>query len=79
LAVIADLGGAEFPAATNARHREALSEAADQIRRALASLGRPELASEDVRLAVRALRRITGAIGSEDVLDRVFSTFCIGK
>jgi tRNA modification GTPase len=32
-----------------------------------------------VRLAARALDRITGRIGPEDVLDRIFSTFCIGK
>ena len=34
---------------------------------------------EDVRLAARALDRITGRIDPEDVLGRIFSTFCIGK
>ena len=38
-----------------------------------------ELAAEDVRLAARALERITGRIDPEDVLDRVFASFCIGK
>jgi tRNA modification GTPase len=38
-----------------------------------------ELAAEDVRLAARALAKITGRIDAEDVLDRVFSSFCIGK
>jgi tRNA modification GTPase len=73
-ALLAELGAGEFPAATSVRHRESLL-----IRRALGALNRPELATEDVRLASRALLRITGAIGSEDVLDRVFAAFCIGK
>jgi tRNA modification GTPase len=37
------------------------------------------LAAEDVRLAARALERVTGKIDPEDVLGAVFSTFCIGK
>jgi tRNA modification GTPase len=39
----------------------------------------PELAAEDVRLAVRAIGRITGRVDVEDMLDLVFSEFCIGK
>ncbi len=39
----------------------------------------PELAGEDARLAVRALESLTGRVDVEDVLDRVFSQFCIGK
>ena len=38
-----------------------------------------ELAAEDVRLANRALDRITGRIDPEEVLGKIFSTFCIGK
>jgi tRNA modification GTPase len=37
------------------------------------------LLAEEVRLAARAIGRITGAFGVEDILDRVFATFCIGK
>jgi len=77
--VAADLGGAEPPAATRLRHRELLAEASQRLERALAETDHPELAAEDVRLAARALDRITGRIGAEDVLDRVFSSFCIGK
>lgn len=77
--VAADLGGAEPPAATRLRHRELLAEATARLERALAETEQPELAAEDVRLAARALDRITGRIGAEDVLDRVFSSFCIGK
>jgi tRNA modification GTPase len=78
-AVVADLGAGEFPAATRARHLQAMGDAAAHVGRALAVLARPELAAEDVRLAARALQRITGEIGAEDVLDQVFATFCIGK
>lgn len=77
--VAADLGGAEPPAATRLRHRELLAEATARLERALAETDQPELAAEDVRLAARALDRVTGRIGAEDVLDRVFSSFCIGK
>ena len=74
-----DLSGADFPATTRARHRRQLEEARDHLKAALAALREPELAAEDVRLSVRALGRVTGAIGVEDVLDQVFSQFCIGK
>lgn len=77
--VSAALGGAEPPAATRLRHRELLAEAMARLERAAGADIEPELAAEDVRLAARALDRITGRIGSEDVLDRVFASFCIGK
>ena len=41
--------------------------------------GDPELVAEDVRLAARALERLSGRIDPDAVLDRVFGTFCIGK
>ena len=74
------LSGAEFPAATRLRHAERLGEARAFLERALSDAGMAvELAAEDVRLAARALAKITGRIDAEDVLDRVFSSFCIGK
>ncbi|MBU2117950.1 MAG: tRNA uridine-5-carboxymethylaminomethyl(34) synthesis GTPase MnmE, partial [Alphaproteobacteria bacterium] len=39
----------------------------------------PEMAGDDLRRAAAALGQVTGAIGVEDVLGEVFSTFCIGK
>jgi tRNA modification GTPase len=77
--VIDALAGAEPPAATRLRHQEHLSEAADRLRHALLQDERLELAAEDVRLAARALDRITGRIDPEQVLGRIFATFCIGK
>ena len=41
--------------------------------------GHTELAAEDVRLALRALGEITGRVDVEQVLDRLFASFCIGK
>jgi tRNA modification GTPase len=77
--VVEALAGAEPPAATRLRHRELLAEAGGRLRAALAQADRLELAAEDVRLAARALDRITGRIDPEAVLGRIFATFCIGK
>jgi tRNA modification GTPase len=78
--VTADLTGADFPAVTRARHAALLSDALARLLRVdAASLEAPELAAEDLRLAARAMERITGRIGAEDVLDVVFGAFCIGK
>jgi tRNA modification GTPase len=66
------------PALTRARHRAALAEA-------VAALGRatqetlPELVAEDVRVAARAIGRITGRVDVEAMLDIIFREFCIGK
>lgn len=73
------LEGAEPPTATRLRHAHLLGEALAHLSRALDLQDDLELAAEDVRLAGRALDRITGRIHPEDVLDRVFSSFCIGK
>jgi tRNA modification GTPase len=77
--VAADLSGAEFPPVTRARHARALAEALAHLERADRALETPELAAEDLRLAARALERVTGRIGVEDVLDVIFASFCIGK
>jgi tRNA modification GTPase len=66
------------PAITRARHREALEDCLAALRRAQAA-ALPELAAEDLRLAVRALGRITGRVDVEDLLDVIFRDFCIGK
>ena len=78
-AVVEALTGAEPPVATRLRHQELLSEAVARLRQALDQDEHLELAAEDVRLAARALDRITGRIDPEQVLGRIFSTFCIGK
>ena len=77
--VVADLAGSDFPAATRARHLEQLRIARQRLGEAGEVLGEPELAAESVRLAARALERISGRVGAEDVLGQVFASFCIGK
>lgn len=67
------------PAATRVRHAAALATGLTHLKAALAQELFAELAAEDVRLAIRSLDRITGRVHPEDVLDRVFATFCIGK
>lgn len=77
--VVEALSGGELPTATRLRHRELLAEALERLRKALSLTEDLELAAEDVRLAGRALDRITGRIDPEEVLGCVFSSFCIGK
>lgn len=63
---------------TRARHREAVAAAAEALGRA-AGAGEVALMAEDLRLAARALGRITGRVDVEDLLDVIFRDFCIGK
>jgi tRNA modification GTPase len=66
------------PPLTRARHRHALEEAAAALDRALAA-PQSELIAEDLRLALRALGRITGRVDIEELLGVIFADFCIGK
>lgn len=66
------------PPLTQARHRTALQEAHARLAGAQ-SADLPELRAEDLRLALRALGRITGSVGVDDILDTLFARFCIGK
>ncbi|PHK94811.1 tRNA uridine-5-carboxymethylaminomethyl(34) synthesis GTPase MnmE [Pseudoroseomonas rhizosphaerae] len=63
---------------TRPRHRAALGEAVNWLEEA-ARAPLPELAAEALRAALRALGRLTGRVGVEEVLDVVFGDFCIGK
>ncbi len=71
------------PLITRARHRAALEDCAAALERAhrvaASGVAAPELLAEDLRLAARALGRITGRVGVEDILDVIFREFCIGK
>jgi tRNA modification GTPase len=73
---VADASGP--PPLTRARHRAALEDALRHLQAARAA-ALPELRGEDLRLALRAIGRITGHVGVEDILDTLFAAFCIGK
>ena len=74
------LAAREMPALSRARHRRAVETALAALERGRDRLAEaPELAGEDLRLAIRAMESLTGRVDVEDVLDRVFSQFCIGK
>jgi tRNA modification GTPase len=72
---------AEPALVTRERHRVALREAGGALDGALrlGPQGGEELVAEQIRLATRALERLTGRIGVEDILDVIFRDFCIGK
>jgi len=64
------------------RHLEALHKASASLEHGRAQLtlgGAGGLLAEDLRLAKQFLGEITGAFSSDDLLGRIFSSFCIGK
>ncbi len=64
------------------RHLDALRQASASLehgREQLTLAGAGELLAEDLRQAQQALGEITGAFSSDDLLGRIFSSFCIGK
>lgn len=70
------------PALTRARHRTALARARESLagaREQLGGRGDAVLVAHHVREATTALDELVGAVDIEDVLDRVFASFCVGK
>lgn len=68
--------------AVNERHRYCLAAAEDYLGAARQSLQRedpPELSSLELRAALAAIGEITGAVDTEEVLAKIFGSFCIGK
>lgn len=78
----AELADTGSPPLTRARHRDALIRCCEHLGRAQDGLAQDRemaLIAEDVRLAMRALGRITGAVDAEALLDIIFRDFCLGK
>jgi tRNA modification GTPase len=82
------LGSSEPALVTRARHRYALENVVGALDRALSEAAavrqetapvREDVIAEELRLAARALGRLTGRVDVEDVLDVIFRDFCIGK
>ena len=66
----------------NERHRAVLTRARDSLLSALESAGRQtpgEFIALDIRACLESLGEITGEVTTDDILDRIFSSFCIGK
>lgn len=67
---------------TSSRHRDSLQKARENVQRAVQALDNGmtgDLLSIDLRAALKELGTITGEITTEDLLDSIFSRFCIGK
>jgi len=73
----------DVPLLTRARHRQAISSARSEVEQFLGAWCGEKLpatvASVHLRTAVCALEELIGVVDVEDVLDRVFSSFCVGK
>ena len=86
-AIQEELLGGEFvigesPIVTNTRHQNALFRAQEALDDVIASLENdmpPDLVSVDLRISLDALGDIVGKTTTEDILDRIFSQFCVGK
>jgi tRNA modification GTPase len=86
-AIMARISGAtgaprDWSAAINARHQAALEKARDfaaAAREALTSGLSPEFVAEELRAAMDAVGEVVGRVDTEEILGRIFSTFCIGK
>lgn len=84
LAALADfarenMGGLEPALVTRERQRRLLEDAQAALARAIAAAEREDIFAEELRMAARALGRLTGRVDVEDVLDVIFRDFCIGK
>jgi tRNA modification GTPase len=74
LGEVPDLGGA---VAIAARHRRALEEATAELDGC--DVECPDTAAENVRWALRAVDELIGEVSTDDLLDEIYSSFCIGK
>jgi tRNA modification GTPase len=77
-----DGGSLEDAVLSDARHGAAIAGCAEALGRGLRALAAglsEEAVLEDIHEAMGRLGEITGEVGSDDLLDRVFATFCIGK
>ena len=77
-----DFEPGQTPMVTRLRHQTALTQARDSIQQARSSLKAGmdgECIALDMRGALDSLGEITGAVSTEDILNRIFRDFCIGK
>ncbi|TLY16584.1 MAG: tRNA uridine-5-carboxymethylaminomethyl(34) synthesis GTPase MnmE, partial [Nitrospirae bacterium] len=78
----ADFEPGESVVITHLRHQTALLRAKEALSSAAGSVGvklSGEFVAMDLRASIDALGEITGAVSTDDILDRIFREFCIGK
>ena len=75
---LADISGQEV-LITSAAHYKALLAAALELGKAAEKLSDLELCAEHLRTALKELKELIGEVSSEEVLDAIFSKFCVGK
>lgn len=73
------LSAASIPMLTRPRHRHHLSLCAAGLRGFVDEERTVDIAGEQLRVAVRHLGAITGSVGVEEMLETLFTDFCIGK
>jgi tRNA modification GTPase len=82
LAVESDAGDTQVVATTSTRCRESLTRAATYLKAAISAAQMAvgeELVAAEIRSALDEIGQVVGAVYTDDILDRVFSRFCIGK
>lgn len=81
-ALLGDAAPGEDPIVSNSRHADALArtrEAVNRARSAASDRLSPEFIAADLRAALTSLGEITGETATDELLDLIFSRFCIGK
>jgi tRNA modification GTPase len=84
-ALLNDVAGgsqAAIVGATAERCQESVQIAAESVGRALvaaADAGGEELIAAEIRVALDEIGRVVGSVCTDDILERIFSSFCIGK
>jgi tRNA modification GTPase len=76
--ILSDFSSGDAALLTRLRHRQATLEAQACLQRAMVETDLT-LKAEEVRLAIRSLSTVIGVVDVEDLLDVVFSAFCLGK
>jgi len=78
--ILEQFAGLEAAALTRVRHVDCISSALSRVDLARDRLGSdPELSSEDLRNSLKNIEELAGRSDMEQVFDRIFSSFCIGK
>ena len=78
--ILEKYAGLENAALTRLRHVGCITAAAENVEMARGKLGfEPELASENLRKSLKYIEELAGRSDMEQVFDRIFSSFCIGK